>query len=191
MSPVAVEKLRSRKNSQPSQSARSCHGHLDLAMNSIRAAMHQTRFASEPHLMIFIDDVPLGELLERIAPDIHPAGLVPAWLGWMIEDREQEVTWERMVPPAQGKARVPVLVCPDDLDFSCSLVVADLEAQPDRVLWLRMGLDATESNDPACVGEQVHWFEGMPALTFRREDYEACVKAFQVEAKGLREKWAD
>ena len=148
--------------------------------------MHQTRFASEPHLMILIDDVPLGELLERFAPDIQSADLVPAWLGWMIDDREQAVVWQRMVPLDQGKVRVPILICPDDLDFSCSLVVAELEAGPDRILWLRMGLDATESDEPARVGEKVHWFEEMPVLVFRREDYEACVKAFQDEAQDLR-----
>ena len=136
--------------------------------------------------MIFIDDVPLGELLERIAPGIEPAGLVPAWLGWMIDDREQAVVWQRMVPPAQGKARVPILICPDDLDFSCSLVIADLEAEPDRVLWLRMGLDATQSDDLTRVGEEVDWFEETPVLAFKREDYEACVKAFQDEAQSLR-----
>jgi hypothetical protein len=155
-------------------------------MNSIRAAMHQTRFASEPHLMIFVDGAPLCELLEKVAPDLQPAGLVPAWLGWMTDDREQAVAWERMVPPISGKVRVPILVCPDDLDFSCSLVIADLEAVPDRILWSRIGLDATKSSDPAQVGEEVRWFEGMPVLAFKRDEYEACVKAFQDDASGLR-----
>jgi len=141
--------------------------------------------------MIFIDGVPFGELLEKYAPDIGAAGLVPTWLGWMIEEREQAVAWERMVPPAAGKVRVPVLMCPDDLDFSCSLVIVDLEAEPGRILWSRTGLDATQSDDPAQVGDRVNWFEGMPALSFRRDDYEACVKAFQKEAERLRGSLAD
>jgi hypothetical protein len=148
-------------------------------MNSIRAAMHQTRFASEPHLMIFIDDVPLSELLERLEPDIEAAGLVPAWLDWMLDDREQAVVWERMMPPAAGSVAMPILICPDDLDFSCSVVIADLEAETDRIRWCRLGFDASGSEDPERVGEQVNWFEGVSAFTFKREDYAACVKAFQ------------
>ena len=129
--------------------------------------------------MIFIDEVPLSELLEKLEPDSEAAGLVPAWLDWMVDEREQAAVWERMMPPARGTVAVPVLVCPDDLDFSCSVVIADVEAEPDQIRWCRLGLDATGSDDPDRVGERVHWFEGVPAFVFKRDDYEACVKAFQ------------
>jgi hypothetical protein len=132
--------------------------------------------------MIFVDDVPLDELLAKLEPDSEPEGLVPAWLPWLVDEAEQAVVWERMMPQFVGNVAVPILVCPDDLDFSCSLVIADLEAQPDRILWRRMGFDSTQSTDPARVGEDVDWFGRMPVLTFRRNDYEECVRAFREEA---------
>jgi len=132
--------------------------------------------------MIFVDDVPLDELLAKLEPDSESVGLVPAWLPWLVDEAEQAVVRERMMPPAVGNVAVPILVCPDDLDFSCSLVIADLEAQPDRILWRRMGFDSTDPTDPVRVGENVNWFGGMPVLTFCRNDYEDCVRAFQEEA---------
>lgn len=129
--------------------------------------------------MIFIDEVPLDRFLETHAPDSEALGLVPTWLDWMADDREQAIAWERMTPPATGRLRVPVLTCPDDLDFSCSLIVADLEAMPGRICWHRMGLDQSDTSDPSRVGEEVFWFEGVSELSFPRAEYEECVKAFQ------------
>ena len=40
---------------------------------------------------------------------------------------------------AQDKAITPILSCPDDFDFSCSVVVADVEKHDDVVIWRRIG----------------------------------------------------
>ena len=40
---------------------------------------------------------------------------------------------------AQGSAVTPILSCPDDFDFSCVVVVADVVRQGDQVIWKRIG----------------------------------------------------
>jgi hypothetical protein len=40
---------------------------------------------------------------------------------------------------AQDKAITPILSCPEDFDFSCTVVVADVEKRDDVVIWKRIG----------------------------------------------------
>lgn len=39
----------------------------------------------------------------------------------------------------QEQAITPILSCPEDFDFSCIVIVADVEKQHDKVLWKRIG----------------------------------------------------
>ncbi len=147
-------------------------------MNMIHAAQHQTKFTSEPHLSIWIDDEPVNDYLDRLVPDIAAHDLVPTWLDWMIDDDEQEIVYSRMTPDAGSSSRVPILMCPDDLDFCCSVVIADVSSTEDAVVWRQVGLDTTQSNDPAQIGTEVSWFP-IPELRFKRDDYLKCVRAFE------------
>ena len=40
----------------------------------------------------------------------------------------------------QNKAIIPILLCPDDFDFSCIVIVVDVDKQEDKVRWKRIGL---------------------------------------------------
>ena len=40
----------------------------------------------------------------------------------------------------QDKACLPILSCPDDMDFSCVLIVADVMKENGKVFWKRMGI---------------------------------------------------
>lgn len=146
-------------------------------MNRIHAAEYQAGSYSEPHLAIWVDGSPLHDLLARHVPELTPHDLVPTWLDWMINDAEQELVHSRMWPEVGSCTRVPILMCPDDLDFSCSLVIADVSATDEMVIWNRIGIDATRSGDPSSVGSEVEWFTLLP-LAFRRDEYLECVRAF-------------
>ncbi len=97
----------------------------------------------------------------------------------MYDSREQEVVYERMRPIEGVSARVPILMCPDDLDFSCSLIIAEVMPVGDLVRWLRLGIDKTMTIDPKEVGKEVSWFEELHPMAFDRTDYEACVREFE------------
>lgn len=129
--------------------------------------------------MILIDGEPLDQVLDRACPGLELNGLVPTWLDWMNDDADQEVAHERMEPPTAGRLRVPLLICPDDLDFSCTTVIADLIGASATVEWTRLGLDRTKSLKADDVGRDVEWFDGVGPMTFERGDYEACVRTFR------------
>ncbi len=148
-------------------------------MNLIKAQDFQTLYASAPHMMIWIDGEPLDCYLDRRASGRDLAGLVPTWLDWMIDDAEQKIVHARMLPVLGGFSRVPLLMCPDDLNFSCSLVVAEVAASADEIQWTRIGLDSTGSLDPRDIGSVVEWFDEVGPLRFQRSDYNACLEAFR------------
>lgn len=143
----------------------------------IRAADYNSKFSTEPHLNLWIDGEPMQEWLHRLVPEAGMEGLVPAWLGWLNDPAEREIVRQRMVPRSGETQRVPLLVCPDDLDFSCTVVIAEVTATEDEVIWERLGLDTSRSEDPSEVGSQVDWF-AIPAIRFPRGEYLECVKSF-------------
>ncbi len=141
----------------------------------IHAADYHSEFATEPHLNLWIEGEPLQEWLHRQVPDAGLDGLVPAWLGWLVDEQEQMLVRERMWPRVGERQIVPLLVCPDDLDFSCTLVVAEVSSTEEAVIWERIGLDLTGSPES---GGDVRWW-GIGPVSFPRGEYLAAVESFQ------------
>lgn len=104
--------------------------------------------------------------------------MVPAWLGWLVEEHEQALVRERMWPRVGERLIVPLLVCPDDLDFTCTLVVAEVSSTEDEVTWERVGLDVTDPRKHAEPGGEVNWF-GIAPMHFPRGEYLAAVEGFR------------
>jgi len=146
-------------------------------MNRIEANLVRSEFVPEPHLAILIDGEPLDRLLDSFCSGL--LGLIPAWLDWMYDAAEQRVAHDRMRLPSDGHIIAPVLICPDDLDFSCTTVVAEVRATETFVEWTRLGLNRTESSDPEEIGGDVGWLEGVGPMRFPRAEYESCVDAFR------------
>jgi hypothetical protein len=49
--------------------------------------------------------------------------LIPTWLGWLLNPNEQEDVWTKTRLCESEITILPILICPDDLDFSCTVVV--------------------------------------------------------------------
>ena len=93
----------------------------------------------------FIDSRPIYEyinqwladrsaLLKRISPVDDLA------ICWTNEyDFEGDDRFMRFVLN-QNNAITPILSCPDDFDFSCIVIVADVVKQDDKVIWKRIGI---------------------------------------------------
>jgi hypothetical protein len=123
-----------------------------------------------------VDGVPLDELLDAARPDLQLAGLVSSLLGWFHDEADSPVPWQRILPEVGCTGYAPVLICPDDLDFGCSVVMAEVAAVPDVVRWDRLGFDATRRG---AVGSYIRWELGLGPFQFRRPEYEACLAAFR------------
>ncbi|RTQ51408.1 hypothetical protein EJV47_06275 [Hymenobacter gummosus] len=147
-------------------------------MNTITAGRHQTRYAAEPHLHLFIDGQPLDGLLHQYYPDDNFRGLVPTLLSWLDRPQERAVVWARARLHSLRRVKLPLLMCPDDLDLSCTVIAAEVIVEDDLVHWPRLGWDATTSHDPVDSCREVTWLPRIPAFAFDRREYQRCLDAF-------------
>jgi hypothetical protein len=59
-------------------------------LNFIKAELTTTEYVNGEHLMVFVDDVSLDKWLANKLDDKSYLGLIPTWLGWLINPKEQE-----------------------------------------------------------------------------------------------------
>ena len=146
-------------------------------MSRIETILTKSKFVSDGHLVIFVDGVPFDELVDSAAPlGYRLAGSVSSLLGWFHDDDDCKVPWERILPECGCTSYTPILICPDDLDFYCGVVIVEVTAEEDHIRWDRVGIDARQSG---AVGTCVRWFSGIGPFRFTRDDYEKCLAAFK------------
>lgn len=153
----------------------------------IQAETLRTEYCQDPHLVITIDGVPLDQLLVDATENDQFRGLIPAWLDDLDSAADRKVVWDRLAAPVGSNANIPVLMCPDDLDFWCTVVIADTTFFHDSVHWHALGLDASGSDGlPDSIGSVVNWLAGVGPFHFPRADFDACVTKFKLnlEASG-------
>jgi hypothetical protein len=151
-------------------------------MNSICASLCRSKYALHEHLVIVVDGVPLDVLVaSAFSPEQNIEGLVPTLLDWLDNSNERAIVWKRAIPTSGTRAYFPVLMCPDDCDFSCTIVIAEVETLDSQVHWHRLGIDDSDARcvDPASVGSEVKWATGLGPFVFDRDDYANCLARFQ------------
>jgi hypothetical protein len=98
-------------------------------------------------------------------------------------ENEFQVVWERILPIDILSSIAPILMCPDDLDFSCSLVVAKVQITDQTVIWEKIGFDNTNESviNPNTVGQEVIWFDTVNEFQFNLNQYMECINTFRFE----------
>ena len=84
----------------------------------------------------FIDDIPLHEYMKKWCQDIPVEDLAITWNASF--DFDGDARFMRFLLQTD-KMNLPILSCPDDLDFSCTVIVAEVEKTNKYVLWKRIG----------------------------------------------------
>jgi hypothetical protein len=146
-------------------------------MNRIEAIRARTKYASEPHLVIVVDGMPLDEMVEAAMPESSIGGLVSSLLGWFHHDEDSVIPWQRILPEIGCTGYAPILICPDDLDYACTVVMAEVFSATDTIQWHRLGFNASRPKD--VVGSCIRWELTLGSFTFTRTDYEICLNAFR------------
>ncbi|MCR4768298.1 MAG: hypothetical protein K5875_10105 [Saccharofermentans sp.] len=115
-----------------------------MDMNRIEIRRHRIPSGYETRVF-FIDGRPLYEYFNSwVSKDDevwarlnNPDMLEITWGGVM--DSEGDNRFIRFLLQ-QDKVCLPVLSCPDDMDFNCILIVADVVKENGKVLWKRLGI---------------------------------------------------
>jgi len=157
-------------------------------MDKIEAKMSKSPHMGDiVHLCIFLN----GERLDQfLTSNVSPSflGLIPSWLDFYDENfepsmAEKEYVWEKTKLDDKVKI-LPILLCPDDFDFSCTVIVVEVINESDIVVWNRFGIDMTKF-DPnekewpkKYVGKTVEWFDNSRPYIFDKEEYINCIEIF-------------
>ena len=156
-------------------------------MNIIKAVMDKSDFTIyNDYLNIKIDDQYLDEMLDQKYPEGNFKGLIPTLLS-MENEEENKIVNERILPQNGCKALCPILMCPDDCDFSCTVIIAEIENKNDKVIcWNKIGQNETDVwNKNLCkfeyelIGQDVEWFSIIEGLSFDIDEYKKMVELYR------------
>lgn len=149
-------------------------------MNSIQCLTDKSDYEIYGDFLNFkIDGYWLDEKLEELIPGNMYKGMIPTLLFAMEIDNEKEVVWRRIFPSKGTIVNCPVLMCPDDCDFSCTLIIAEIENRGDTVRWNKLGVDKTTEWEADKVGSSVEWFDCCEVLEFSIAEYQKMLEDFK------------
>lgn len=126
-----------------------------------------------------IDGHWLDEKLDELYPDNMFKGLIPTLVYWMEREDEKKIVWKRILPNENETTICPILMCPDDNDFSCTLIVAEIKNCGNLIQWKRIGIDKTNEWEAEKVGSIVDWFDKITLLEFTKDDYIKMLNEFK------------
>lgn len=142
------------------------------------------------HLSLFVNGRRLDIILSKKV-DVSYLGLIPAWLDYYDDDflpsqREKQYVW-RQTQLTPNPVVLTILLCPDDFDLSCTVIVVEVECDNECVIWNRFGADVTEfdANEqelPKYIGKEIKWFDNVGPYVFSKQDYLSCVSKFPSSA---------
>lgn len=137
-------------------------------MDKVELKDYQSKYFNGPYPMIYVNGMSLDTLLDSRYPDQNLYGLVPA-ATWLWDADQQALSIDRFLSPVEASTFVPLLVCPDDADFSCTILIVEIENSATEVFWRRVGIDASKATE---VGTTVKWLQPNIELRFSRADYD-------------------
>ncbi|WP_459195768.1 hypothetical protein [Wukongibacter baidiensis] len=121
--------------------------------DNIEAKVTNTMYGYD-ELSIVINDKPIDVHLYESTLDSTLLGLYPAWGNALIWKNESKLIWE-LIDKTDGTYNVPIFLCPDDLDFSCTIISAKVTVGKQVVYWEKIGRVSTYNynfNDEAKSG---------------------------------------
>ena len=94
----------------------------------------------------------------------HFVGLVSSWILDWYDDECEPSRKEKQYVIAQTRLEnntknLPVLLCPDDFDFSCTCVVVEVINKGDTVVWNRFGFDVTPYSPSTTEIPSYYWWK--------------------------------
>jgi hypothetical protein len=141
-------------------------------MNIIKAVNRTSKYCNSPHLVITLDGNPLDEIIYAATQDDLNLGLISALDRCFSNPADSELAWNRILPQDGQTSVAPILVCPDDLDFHCTVVVALVTATPETIQWSKLGFDLSlerPTSDPD--SPTIQWLSNVGPFKVLKADY--------------------
>ncbi|WP_196889817.1 hypothetical protein [Aureivirga sp. CE67] len=150
-----------------------------MELNKISKRKEFNQFSKEYYYELEVDGKLLEDFINEQNPEIKK-GLVPTLLNWLSDESERKVVWKRVLPKIGEKEKLPILMCSEDIDFWCTLIIVEVETDENYIYWNRFGLEDSDTTNPEEIAENVNWFENVNKMKFRRENYLKVLNEFKL-----------
>lgn len=155
-------------------------------INKISTRTFLNTFSRKNFYVIEIDGRPVEDMILEVCP-ILKKGIVPTLLNWLEDEGERKVVWDRVIPDQGKTSRLPILMCSEDLDFWCTLIMVEVETDGNIIYWNRFGLENSDAQEPNEIGKSIEWFSGLPRYSFDKSEYENVLSKFRHRLDGRNE----
>jgi hypothetical protein len=147
-----------------------------LDEHPIHGVIHTAKGELKPFPILAIDDLPLNQWMNQfmeLKDDLSILSLVPAQ-GWLIDEPENKAAWTllKTTDDQCSSAIVPLLICPDDLDLTCTTLVVEQVQMDSKIIWKRFGQAVNEIN---AVVSAVDWWVEDQSFEFERKAFDAAI----------------
>lgn len=143
-------------------------------VNKIEVVTMKSEYCKVEHHTIVIDSTPLDLLLHNYYPSNNLLGMIPTIIDWVYNLKEKECIKGRF-NSASKEVVLPVLMCPDDCDLSCTVIVANVIKADGYIIWKQVGIDMSTREDMLLgwegIGSKVDWLDKIPHMTFEEAQY--------------------
>lgn len=135
-----------------------------------------------------IDGIPITTYLDQHKSDSLSVfnsllGLLPAWSGKLIWQWENDFIWE--IANCHENLNVPILVCEDDCDLSCIVIVTNIYKTNDAVYWNKIGV----LNHSNIISNEYKQSGILCLETYTDEDWKKYGDNIALETYGSSEYW--
>ncbi|CAM3597953.1 hypothetical protein CCOS865_04133 [Pseudomonas reidholzensis] len=150
-------------------------------LHTIKTARHQAKFSRNACAWLLIDDVGIEQWLAEHLAD-EQLSFLGLSLNWLIDDAEEALAKRRFTPGEDGSSTiVPLLVCSDDMDLGCTVLVAEQVVEGGTLSWVRFGWSISEGLE---VGAQTRWISSSQPVVFALENFQRAVEDFAAMLAG-------
>lgn len=147
--------------------------------NKISTKTFFNYFSKENFYIIEIDGKSLEDLILKKQPQIM-RGIVPTLLNWLGNIEERKVVWSRVLPEKFKKSKLPILMCSEDIDLWCTLIMVEVEIDEDYVYWNKFGIEDSDAEIPEEIGKSIKWFSNIPKMIFDKAEYKYVLDEFRM-----------
>jgi hypothetical protein len=144
-------------------------------LRSINAALHQAKSARSACAWLLIDGVGIEQWLAEHL-DYEEAAMLGLSLIWLIHEEEQALAKRRWTPGEDGTSTLlPLLVCSDDMDFDCTVLMVEQVVADGLITWERFGMSVSSGLE---VGIQTRWMTDCEPVSFAAADFQQALEDF-------------
>ncbi len=147
--------------------------------NTLSTKTYLNKFTGKTFYIIEVDRRSIEDIILKYRPEIK-RGIVPTLLNWLSDPEERRVVWERTLPHKGKKSNLPILMCSEDIDLWCTLIMVEVEADENFVYWNRFGLENSDAKTPEEIGKSIEWYSNIPRMIFDKKKYEKLLDKFRV-----------